>query len=69
MFAIMNIKSVDSKSTMVGVMSFFIILFYFILLFRATPTAYADSQARGQSGAIATGLYHSHSNAGPNNCR
>ena len=41
--------------------------FYFILfimLFRAAPTAYGGSQARGQIGAEAVSLHHSHSNAG-----
>ena len=33
-------------------------------LFRATPVAYGGSQARGQIGAVATGLCQSHSNAG-----
>ena len=33
------------------------------LLFRATPTAYGGSQARGPIGATAAGLRHSHSNA------
>ena len=37
--------------------------FFFFLLFMATPLAYGGSQARGQIGAVATGLYHSHSNA------
>ena len=32
-------------------------------LFRATPTAYGSSQARGLIGAVAAGLHHSHSNA------
>ena len=32
-------------------------------LFRATPMAYGSSQARGQVGAVAAGLHHSHSNA------
>ena len=41
------------------------ILFYFLKnLFRATPAAHGGSQARGQIGAIASGLHHSHSNAG-----
>ena len=31
-------------------------------LFRATPMAYRGSQARGLTGALATGLCHSHSN-------
>ena len=38
--------------------------FFFFCLFRATPAAYGDSQARGQIGAVAAGLHHSHSNAG-----
>ena len=42
------------------------LFFFFFLsfcLFRATPTAYGGSQARGQMGAIAAGLHYSHSNA------
>ena len=35
------------------------------LLFRAAPVAYGDSQARGQIGAVAAGLHHSHSNTRP----
>ena len=31
-------------------------------LFRATPAAYGGSQARGQIGAVAVGLHHSHHN-------
>ena len=34
--------------------------FFFFLLFRATPTAYGVSRARGPVGAVATGLCHSH---------
>ena len=34
------------------------------LLFRATLVAYGSSQARGQIGATAAGLSHSHSNFG-----
>ena len=47
---------------------YFFVLFWFwvfwgfFLLFRATPTAYGVSQARGQIGAIATRLLHSHIN-------
>ena len=46
-----------------------IILFLFLVfcLYRATPykgVAYGVSQARGQIGAIAAGLCHSHSNLG-----
>ena len=42
---------------------FFVCLFFAFLLFRATPMAYGGSQARGQIGATAAGLHHSHSNA------
>ena len=38
--------------------------FFFFLLFRAIPTAYGNSQARGQIGAAPASLHHSHSNAG-----
>ena len=34
----------------------FDVLFFFFLLFRAAPTVYESSQARGQIGAIAAGL-------------
>jgi len=34
----------------------------FVCLFRAAPTAYGSSQARGWIGAVATVLYHSQSN-------
>jgi len=37
---------------------------YLFLLFRATRAAYGSSQARGQSGAAAASLCHSHCNAG-----
>ena len=36
---------------------------FFFCLFRATPSAYWGSQARGRIGATAAGLCHSHSNA------
>ena len=43
-------------------------VFYFITfrfcIFRAPPAAHGGSQARGLIGAVATGLHHSHSNAG-----
>ena len=35
-----------------------------VFVFRATPAAYGSSQARGQTGAAAAGLHHSHSNVG-----
>ena len=36
----------------------------FFLLLRAAPSAYGNSQARGQIGAIAASLHHRHSSAG-----
>ena len=36
----------------------------FFFLFRAAPTAYGGSQARGQIRATAAGLCHSHRNVG-----
>ena len=43
------------------------LIFFFFGLFafsRAAPAAYGGSQARGRMRAVATGLCHSHSNAG-----
>ena len=43
----------------------FIYFFFFVFCpFRAIPTAYGGSQARGLIKAVAAGLYHSHSNTG-----
>ena len=42
--------------------------FFFFGLFRAAPSAYGDSQARGQTRAATAGLCHSHSNAGSELC-
>ena len=36
----------------------------FFFLFMAAPVAYGSSRARGQIGAAAAGLHHSHSNTG-----
>ena len=38
--------------------------FFVFCLFRAAPVAHGGSQARGEVGAVATGLRHSHSNGG-----
>ena len=38
--------------------------FFAFFLFRATPSAYGGSQAKGLIGAVAAGLHHSHSNVG-----
>ena len=39
--------------------------FFFGLFYRAAPEAYGGSQPRGQIGAVAAGLHHSHSNVVP----
>ena len=44
------------------------LFFFSFWLFRATPAAYGGSQARGQIGAVATSLRHSHSSARPRPC-
>ena len=41
---------------------------FFCLCFRVAPMAYGISQARGQIGATAVGLCHSHSNVGSELC-
>ena len=40
----------------------FFFFFFFSFCFRATPVAYGGSPARGQIGAVANSLHHSHSN-------
>ena len=37
---------------------------FFFGLFRATLEAFGGSQSRGQIGAVAAGLHHSHSSVG-----
>ena len=49
----------DTISTHLNYLYLFIFVF---CLFRATPTAYVGSQARGLIRAVAAGLCHSHSN-------
>ena len=45
--------------------SFYVLfILSFCLFFRAAPTAYGGSQARGPIRATAAGLHHSHSNVG-----
>ena len=46
-------------------LSFFLFFFFGLFPFSwAAPTAYGGSQARSPTGAVATGLRHSHSNSG-----
>ena len=42
--------------------------FFFLCLFRAVPVTYGGSQPRGQIGAVAAGLHHSHSNTRSKPC-
>ena len=41
----------------------YLLFIYLFCLFSTAPTAYGDSQARGQTGTTAASLHHSHSNA------
>ena len=47
-----------------GNIKFCFVLFFVFCFFRATPTAYGGSQARGLIGATAAGLCQSRSNTG-----
>ena len=60
-----NLQLTISDSILRG---FFFFFFFFGggLLFRATPTAYESSQARGQIRSAAASLLHSHSKWNPN---
>ena len=49
------------SGNMISKLEFF--FFFFFGLFRAVPTAYGGSQARGQIEIVAAGLCYSHSNA------
>ena len=60
-----QIKGRANKKSLMTPLVFFSFLF---CLFRATPAAYGGSQARGQTGAVAAGLHHSHSNARSEPC-
>ena len=42
-------------------MHFFVVVFVLVVFLMATPARYGSSQARGQTGATAAGLHHSHS--------
>ena len=56
-----------NKKHMQDVPESYIFIYLFIwtfCLFRATPTTYGDSQARGPVRTIASGLYHGHSDSG-----
>ena len=46
----------------------FFFFFFFFCLFSTAPTAHGGSQPRGQIGAVATGLRHSHINSRSEPC-
>ena len=47
---------------------FFVVVVVFVCFFRAAPTAYGSSQARGPIRATAAGLRQGHSNTGSEPC-
>ena len=59
--SIAHFMSVRIIHVVILVYFFFFVFFFFPP--RAAPAAYESSQARGQIGATAAGLHHSHSNA------
>ena len=61
----MSIYCLRQTSIFASHLSCLLFFFFFISgLFRAAPMAYGNSQARGQIGAVAAGLHHSHSHVG-----
>ena len=50
--------------TYISVSHIWFFVFWSICLFRAAPTAYGGSQARGPVEAVATGVCHNHSHSG-----
>ena len=52
----------ESNACNFGIGLFF--LFFFFLVFLGPHLTYGSSQARGQTGAAAAGLHHSHSKKG-----
>ena len=60
---------IQTAPSQVGLISILIpVLGQMSLFYRATPSAYGSSQARGQIRATAAGLHHGHSNAGSKLC-
>ena len=52
-------------SQKLSILFYFILFIYLFCFFRAAPAAYGGFQTRGQVGAAAASLRHSHSTAGP----
>ena len=62
-------KNITYKKKSLGGGTIYLLFIYlFILLFRDTPEAYVDSQARGRIGATTASLQHSHSNMRAESC-
>ena len=57
---IYNSQTHRNRQNLLGLGKFFFLSFFAISW--AASMAYGDSQARGQIGAVATSLHHSHSN-------
>ena len=56
------ISKMPNKSE-VGFFVVFLVFCFCFCFLRAAPVAFGNSQARGQIGAVADGLYHTHSKA------
>ena len=67
---IKNINQLINKdfSSEIEAIFSFLSLFFFFFFFRAAPMAHGNSQTRGQIGAAAANLHHSHSSAGSKPC-
>ena len=57
--------SLDSSEDLIVEIFVVVVVVVVFFLFRATPAAYGDSQARGQIGAVAAGLCHSNTGSKP----
>ena len=62
------LKSIDCCTGLPIPAIFFFFFVFFVCLFRAVPAAHGGSQVRGQIGAVAAILHHSHSNVGSEPC-
>ena len=51
---------IEAQGAKVNCLKSYKFILFLFLFFRATPVAYGSSQARGQIGAAAAGLDHSH---------
>ena len=59
-----NRRRVGASAVVLKDVHTFFFFFFFFFFLMATATAYESSQARGQIGAAAAGLHHSHHSRG-----